>query len=81
MLSYYYLYEARQRLDNAKKTIEMMGGEHSCQPMLLGQRDMIELEVEYYKGEADKFTLILLTFAAFCGIMVVIFMKGLIHVW
>jgi len=32
----------------------MMGGEDECQPMLLGQRDMVELEMEYYKEGAVK---------------------------
>jgi hypothetical protein len=32
----------------------MMGGEDECQPMLLGQRDMVELEMEYYREECFK---------------------------
>lgn len=64
--SYYYLYEAKQRLVGAKKTIAMMGGEDECQPMLLGQRDMLELEVEYYQEQSIKFTIFILTLAVFC---------------
>ena len=43
-------YSAKKRLEESKKTILMMGGEDECQPMLLGQRDFLELEVEYHKG-------------------------------
>jgi hypothetical protein len=66
MIPYYYLYEAKQRLIGAKKAIVMMGGEDECQPMLLGQRDMLELEVEYYRERSAKFTIFLLTLAVFC---------------
>ena len=41
--------------------IDMMGGEDECQPMLLGQRDMLELEVDYYRQQSTKFTIFLLT--------------------
>jgi hypothetical protein len=66
MIPYYYLREAKQRLVGAKKTIDMMGGEDECQPMLLGQRDMLELEVEYYQEKSAKFTIFLLTLSVFC---------------
>lgn len=78
MLAYYYLYEAKQRLANAKQTIEMMGGEDECQPMLLGQRDMLELEVEYYQKTSRFFTIGLLTFAAASVILYVLYSKGII---
>ena len=80
MMSFYNYYTAKKRLALAKETIQMMGGENECQPMLLGQRDMLELEVAYYKSESEKITLIILTFIAFAGIMVVLHMKGFIHV-
>jgi len=73
MLPYYYLYEAKQRLIGAKKTIVLMGGEDECQPMLLGQRDMLELEVEYYRDRSIKFTIFLLTLVVFCVTL------GLLH--
>lgn len=66
VIPYIYLREAKQRLANAKKTIEMMGGEDECQAMLLGQRDMLELEVEYYREKSAKFTIFLLTLSVFC---------------
>jgi hypothetical protein len=80
MLPYYYLYEAKQRLVGAKKTIELMGGENECQPMLLGQRDMLELEVEYYQSQSKKFTIGLLTFVAIGSILVMLYGKGYINV-
>ena len=78
MIPYYYLHQAKQRLAVAIETIEMMGGEDECQPMLLGQRDMLELEVQYYREESDKFTIYLLIFIAFIGIMLVMQLKGFI---
>jgi lipopolysaccharide export LptBFGC system permease protein LptF len=78
MIAYYYLYEAKQRLANAKQTIQMMGGEDECQPMLLGQRDMLELEVEYYRKTSRFFTIGLLTFVAASVILYVLYSKGII---
>ncbi len=78
MLAYYYLYVAKQRLANAKETIKMMGGENECQPMLLGQRDMLELEVEYYQKTSWFFTIGLLTFGVVSVILYVLYVKGII---
>jgi len=78
MISYYYLYEAKQRLANAKETIELMGGEDECQPMLLGQRDMLELEVAYYRKVSRFFTIGLLTFGVASVILGVLYYKGII---
>lgn len=80
MIPYYYLHEAKQRLVNAEKTIEMMGGEDECQPMLLGQRDMLELEVEYYRETSVKFTIIMLTLITFCVTLGYLYMTGVINV-
>jgi hypothetical protein len=33
----------------------MLGGESECQEMILAQRDMIKLEVDYYRDESFKF--------------------------
>ena len=78
--SYYYLREAKLRLENAKQAIDMMGGEDECQPMLLGQRDMLELEVDYYRKESRKVTIFLLTFVLFSCTIGCLYMKGLIDV-
>ena len=80
MIPQYYLYEAKQRLANAEKTIEMMGGEEDCQPMLLGQRDMLLLEVEYYRERSRTFTTILLTVYVIGVIMYLLYINGVIHV-
>lgn len=76
MIPYYYLYEAKQRLLGAKKTIVMMGGEDECQPMLLGQRDMLELEVEYYREQSTKCTIFLLTLMVFCVSLYYLYVMG-----
>lgn len=62
MKSILYYFEAKQRLKLSRQTIDMMGGEKNCDAMLLGQRDILELEVEYYRKEAKKNTVYLLTF-------------------
>jgi hypothetical protein len=80
MIPYYYLHEAKQRLVNAKKTIELMGGEDECQPMLLGQRDMLELEVEYYQQSSKKFTIISLTIVSIGVILYLLYTNGVINV-
>ena len=80
MIPYYYLHEAKQRLVNAKKTIELMGGEDECQPMLLGQRDMLELEVEYYRQSSKKFTAITLTIVLIGVILYLLYTNGVINV-
>lgn len=78
VLAYYYLYQAKQRLANAKDTIRMMGGEDECQPMLLGQRDMLELEVEYYRKTSRFFTIGLLTFALASVIIYLLYVNGVL---
>lgn len=80
MLAYYYLYEAKKRLASAKDTIRMMGGEDECQPMLLGQRDMLELEVEYYRKLSRFFTIGLLTFGVVFVILCLLYVNGVINV-
>lgn len=80
MIPYYYLREAKLRLIGAKKAIEMMGGEDDCQPMLLGQRDMLELEVDYYRKQSTKFTIGLLTLTVVCVILYVLYRNGVINV-
>jgi hypothetical protein len=78
--SIYYYIEAKRRLAGAKKTIEMMGGEDDCQPMLLGQRDMLELEVEYYHSQSIKFTIVFLTFVVISVIMFMLYKNGAMNV-
>lgn len=77
MLSLYHLYIAKKRLAQSKETINMM--EPDVPDMLLAQHEMIEREIEYYREEVNKFTIILLTFFAFVGIMLVLHSKGIMH--
>lgn len=51
MLSVFHYFSAKERLAEHEKTIMMLGGESECQPMILAQRDMVELEMKYYKEE------------------------------
>jgi hypothetical protein len=81
VIPYYCLYEAKKRLVLAKETIQLMGGEDDCQPMLLGQRDMLELEIEYYREQSTKFTIAVLTVITFCVTMAVLhFQYGVFNV-
>jgi len=52
MLSIFHYWSAKDRLKEANKTVLMMGGPDECTPMILAQREMIQLEMEYYKEEA-----------------------------
>lgn len=61
MLSIINFFSAKARLKESKKTIDMMGGEDECQPMVLAQRDYLELEVEYYRKKSVINGVILLT--------------------
>lgn len=80
MISYYYLYQAKKRLENAKETIQIMGGEDECQPMILAQRDMLELEVEYYRKSSRFFTTGLLTFLLVSVIIYLLYVSGVFNV-
>ena len=81
MLPYFDYLEAKNRLKLAKETIELMGGEDECPPMVLGQRDYIELEVEYFQSQSKKFTVwAVLTIFVISSIMLVLMLKGYINV-
>jgi hypothetical protein len=69
MFSILHFIEAKARLAESIKTIEMMGGEEDCQPMILGQRDFLLLEVEYYRDEIKTFVIGALFFAIVCVIV------------
>jgi hypothetical protein len=49
MIPWLDLREANLRLDNINKAIEELGGEDSAPAQLLGQRDMIQYEIEWEK--------------------------------
>ena len=70
---------AKRRLKEADKTIYMMGGRAECQDMILAQRDMIELEMDYYELESQKLiTKLLIT--AIVGISVYSIYRIVSHV-
>ena len=62
-------FQAKERLKESIKTIEMMGGEDECQPMLLGQRDFLMLEVDYYRDAFKTNCFYLLTGTSICVIL------------
>ena len=81
MIPYFDYLEAKNRLKLAKETIELMGGEDECPPMVLGQRDYIELEVEYFHLQSKKFTMfVVLTTFVISSIIVFLMLKGHINV-
>ena len=80
MIPYLDYREAKRRLANAKETIELMGGESECPDMVLGQRDYLELEVEYFRQINGRFNKGLLITLALCVIMVVLHRYGVMYV-
>jgi hypothetical protein len=58
MMSIIHYISACRRLKESEKTVMMMGGEEECNDMILGQREMLVLEKEYYRVESIKFTCI-----------------------
>ena len=62
-------FQAKARLKESIKTIELMGGEDECQPMLLGQRDFLMLEVDYYRDTFISNCVYLLTGTIVCVIL------------
>ena len=69
MIPYYYYIDAKRRLRESNITIDMMGGEDECQPMIVAQRDMLELEVDYYHTESIKFTIKTIAFTVLAGVL------------
>jgi hypothetical protein len=59
MMSFVHYISALRRLKESEKTVYMMGGEREAPPMVLAQRDIIKLEVEYYQGECLGLAIIL----------------------
>lgn len=80
MIPYFDYREAKNRLKLAKETIELMGGEDECPPMVLGQRDYIELEVDYYRLRSLKFTVLCLFTVVICVIIYVLHRYGVLNV-
>lgn len=64
MIPYIGYYLAKKSLISIKQTIQALNDPDNY--MLEAQRDMLELEVDYFRTESIKFTKILLTLAVFC---------------
>jgi hypothetical protein len=79
MIPYVGYIQAKRSLALAKETIKMMGD--STNYMLEAQRDMLELEVDYFREQSKKFTIYLLTLATFCVSLYYLNSKGIFHVW
>ena len=71
---------AVRRLKETNKTVYMMGGEEECPTQIIAQRDMIQLEKDYYRGETVKFTFALLTTVAGCVMMYYLYRYGVLNV-
>ncbi|NBP01801.1 MAG: hypothetical protein EBU90_17015 [Proteobacteria bacterium] len=70
MISIIHYISARRRLEEADKTIRMLGGDREAPPMVRAQRDMIYHEVEYYKEKVGKLGILTVIFG---GIVLVLF--------
>lgn len=79
MIPYIGYYQAKQSLGSIKQTIQAMNDPDNY--MLEAQKDMLELEVDYFREESVKFTLKLLTVAVFCVTLWYLNDKGIFHVW
>ena len=78
MIPYIGYYNAKKSLEMAKETIKLMDDPDNY--MLEAQRDMRELELEYYRVECTKFTYKLLTVVVFCVSLLYLIDKGIINV-
>jgi hypothetical protein len=78
MLSYYHYWQAVRRLELSTKTLELM--QPDVPDMVQAQHEMIERELEYYREESQKFTIILLILFLFCGTILILFTQGLFYV-
>ena len=65
MISLIHFISATRRLKETEKTVIMLGGESESPQMVLAQRDIIKLEVEYYKKETIRLCYYLIALAFF----------------
>ena len=65
MISLIHFISATRRLKETEKTVLMLGGETEAPPMVLAQRDIIKLEVDYYKLETIRLCYYLIALAFF----------------
>jgi len=60
MIPYYYYLDAKRRLHEMNLTIDAICSDGQDQPFLLAQRDIVKLEMEYYRDLSNKFAIIFL---------------------
>jgi hypothetical protein len=58
MISIIHYISSIRRLEEANKTIHMLGGETEAPPMIRAQRDMITHEVDYYRDKVINLVII-----------------------
>jgi hypothetical protein len=78
LISYYYYWQALRRAEESLKTVAVM--QPDVPPMVQAQHEMIMLELDYFREEAEKFTKILLIFCGVCIIIAIMYSKGYIDV-
>lgn len=78
MLSYYRYWQAVKRLEQSTETLKLMAPD--VPDMVQAQHEMIGLEVDYYREQATKCTVLLLTTIAFAVTMVILFTKEIFNV-
>jgi hypothetical protein len=78
MIPYIDLYNAKKSLAMAEETIRMMNDPDNY--MLEAQKDMRELEVDYYRNQSIMFTIGLLIAVLFCVMMYILFRYGVLNV-
>lgn len=78
MIPYIDYINAKRSLTLAKETIKLMNDPDNY--MLEAQKDMRELEVEYYRNQSIMFTIGLLITVLFCVMMYILFRYGVLNV-
>jgi lipopolysaccharide export LptBFGC system permease protein LptF len=78
MIPYVGYFQAKRSLALAKETIKLMNDPDNY--LLEAQKDMLELEVEYFRKSSIKFTIGLLTLTVFCVILYYLKMNGVFNV-
>ena len=78
MIPYIQYINAKRSLNLAKETIKLMNDPDNY--LLEAQKDMRELEVEYYRLESIKFTTGLLISVSICVILYVLYRYGVLNV-
>ena len=74
MIAFYYLYDAKKRMEEIQRFIK---GTPDI-PMLLAQRDIIQKEIDYYTEQSWELAYFLLTLIAFCTILYVCYRIGFV---